>query len=59
VLAVTGPSGDSCDTDTLLKALENDLPRYMVPRKIVVCSELPRSGNGKFDRARLRRMVAA
>jgi acyl-CoA ligase (AMP-forming) (exosortase A-associated) len=59
VLAVTGPSAQSCDTDTLLKALENELPRYMVPRRVVVCEQLPRSGNGKFDRARLRRMVAA
>ena len=57
VLAVTGPAGGPCDTDTLLKALENDLPRYMVPHRVVVCSQLPRSGNGKFDRPRLRRMV--
>jgi acyl-CoA ligase (AMP-forming) (exosortase A-associated) len=59
VLAVTGPSGESCDTDTLLKALRNDLPRYMLPQRVVVCEQLPRSGNGKFDRARLRKMVAA
>ena len=57
VLAVTGPDGGGCDTETLLKALENDLPTYMVPHRVVVCSELPRSGNGKFDRVRLRRLV--
>ena len=59
VLAVTGPTGESCDTETLLKALDRDLPRYMVPRRVVVCSRLPRSGNGKFDRQELRRIVAA
>ena len=57
VLAVTGPDGGHCDTDTLVKALENDLPRYMVPHRVFVCTELPRSGNGKFDRTKLRRMV--
>ncbi|MEV7966984.1 acyl-CoA ligase (AMP-forming), exosortase A system-associated [Sphaerisporangium sp. NPDC088356] len=58
VLAVTGPTGEACDTGTLMKALERDLPRYMVPRRVVVYSQLPRSGNGKFDRGELRRMVA-
>jgi acyl-CoA ligase (AMP-forming) (exosortase A-associated) len=58
VLAVTGPAGGACDTETLLKALERDLPRYMVPRQVLVSAELPRSGNGKFDRAGLRRAVS-
>ncbi|MEU8265845.1 acyl-CoA ligase (AMP-forming), exosortase A system-associated [Sphaerisporangium sp. NPDC049002] len=57
VLAVTGPTGEACDTGTLMKALERDLPRYMIPRRVVVCSQIPRSGNGKFDRGELRRMV--
>ncbi len=57
VLAVTGPTGEACDTGTLMKALERDLPRYMVPRRVAVFSQLPRSGNGKFDRGELRRMV--
>ncbi|MEO3854109.1 acyl-CoA ligase (AMP-forming), exosortase A system-associated [Acrocarpospora sp. B8E8] len=41
--------------DELRAALERDLPRYMVPRRIVVATALPRSGNGKFDRAEIRR----
>ncbi|MFI7143991.1 acyl-CoA ligase (AMP-forming), exosortase A system-associated [Nonomuraea sp. NPDC050022] len=57
VLVVSGPSGASCDTETLVKALERDLPRYMVPRRVVVRDRLPRSGNGKFDRTELRRSV--
>jgi acyl-coenzyme A synthetase/AMP-(fatty) acid ligase len=57
VLAVTGRGGEPCDTGELLKTLERDLPRYMIPRQVMVCSRLPRSGNGKFDRNELRRMV--
>jgi acyl-CoA ligase (AMP-forming) (exosortase A-associated) len=57
VLVVSGPSGASCDTETLVKALERDLPRYMVPRRVLVRDRLPRSGNGKFDRTELRRAV--
>jgi acyl-CoA ligase (AMP-forming) (exosortase A-associated) len=57
VLVVSGPSGESCDTETLVKALERDLPRYMVPRRVMVRDRLPRSGNGKFDRTELRRAV--
>ncbi|MGC2964279.1 acyl-CoA ligase (AMP-forming), exosortase A system-associated [Paraburkholderia graminis] len=34
------------------------LPRYMVPRDIVTCAEIPRNPNGKFDRAALRARLA-
>jgi acyl-CoA ligase (AMP-forming) (exosortase A-associated) len=30
------------------------LPRYMVPHRIVVCQNIPRNPNGKFDRVALR-----
>jgi acyl-CoA ligase (AMP-forming) (exosortase A-associated) len=57
VLAVTGPAGDTCDTETLAKALRRDLPKYMRPKRIAVLPRLPRSANGKFDRVRLRNVV--
>ncbi|WP_030450102.1 AMP-binding protein [Herbidospora cretacea] len=41
--------------DELRRAMERDLPRYMVPRRFLLAAALPRSGNGKFDRAELRR----
>nr|WP_062330472.1 AMP-binding protein [Herbidospora sakaeratensis] len=41
--------------DELRRAMERDLPRYMVPRRFILAAALPRSGNGKFDRAELRR----
>ena len=53
VLAVTGEP----DPDTLRKTLERDLPRYMLPQRILLLSELPRSGNGKFDRGVLRQRL--
>lgn len=53
VLAVTGEP----DPAILRKTLERDLPRYMLPQQILLLSELPRSGNGKFDRGLLARRV--
>jgi acyl-CoA synthetase (AMP-forming)/AMP-acid ligase II len=53
ILAVTGGP----DLDSLRKALEHDLPRYMLPQRILTLEEIPRSGNGKFDRGALRRRV--
>jgi acyl-CoA synthetase (AMP-forming)/AMP-acid ligase II len=55
VLAV---SGADVDEATLLAALRRDLPSYMVPRRVVVRDELPRSPNGKYDRALLRKELA-
>jgi acyl-CoA ligase (AMP-forming) (exosortase A-associated) len=57
VLAVTGPGGGDCDTTLLAKTLGAELAKYMLPKRIVVLPELPRSPNGKFDRAELRRHI--
>lgn len=57
VLAVARPAGGDCDTTLLAKAIGAEVAKYMVPRRIVVLPELPRSPNGKFDRAELRRLV--
>ncbi|MBB5873475.1 acyl-CoA ligase (AMP-forming) (exosortase A-associated) [Allocatelliglobosispora scoriae] len=59
VLVVTGADGAVCDVETLRKLLDRDLPKYMLPQRIVVLDELPRGGTGKFDRPELRRRVAA
>jgi acyl-CoA synthetase (AMP-forming)/AMP-acid ligase II len=34
------------------------LPLYMLPRRVEVKPEIPRSPNGKFDRALLRQELA-
>jgi acyl-CoA ligase (AMP-forming) (exosortase A-associated) len=51
-------SGD-VDPEVLRATLAKQLPTYMVPRLVTVRDELPRSPNGKFDRALLRGELAA
>jgi acyl-CoA ligase (AMP-forming) (exosortase A-associated) len=58
VLAVS-PANGALDEDALLGRLRRELPAYMVPHRVVVLTALPRSPNDKFDRARLRRELAA
>ena len=41
------------DETALIAALKRKLPLYMVPSVVVVRDEIPRSPNGKFDRALL------
>ncbi len=42
------------DTDALLDRLEQRLPKYMVPRQVVVVEQFPLNDNGKVDRNALR-----
>jgi len=52
VLLVVSPA--AADVDKLLARMKKALPAYMLPRRVDVRPEIPRSPNGKFDRARLR-----
>jgi acyl-CoA ligase (AMP-forming) (exosortase A-associated) len=54
VLVVAAPEGAELDQDALLDRLRQDLPIYMLPKRIEVRPELPRSPNGKFDRNLIR-----
>jgi len=56
VLAVT-MRGPGRGGDELSRALAGQLPAYMRPQHIDVLPQLPRSPNGKFDRAGLRRAM--
>lgn len=56
ILAV---ANDASAESELRVALEQRLPRYMMPRRIAYLDRIPRSPNGKFDRAETRRMVTA
>jgi len=48
------PAGDGpLATDALRAACMQQLPRYMVPARLVAYSALPRSPNGKIDRRKL------
>ena len=54
VVLVATPSSEELDPAALLAALRRQLPLFMVPETVDVRAEIPRSPNGKFDRARLR-----
>jgi acyl-CoA ligase (AMP-forming) (exosortase A-associated) len=54
VLVVSPPSGAQVDADTLLAQMKKALPLYMLPRRVEVRPQIPRSPNGKFDRTLLR-----
>ncbi|MCP3760517.1 acyl-CoA ligase (AMP-forming), exosortase A system-associated [Streptomyces sp. TBY4] len=46
-----------CDPEVLRKALAQELPPYMLPRRTVALPSLPLSPNGKFDRVAVRQEV--
>jgi acyl-CoA ligase (AMP-forming) (exosortase A-associated) len=58
VLLVVAPAAGGFDTDALLEEMKSRLPLYMVPSSVVVREAIPRSPNGKFDRALLRKELA-
>lgn len=58
VLVASAPDGGALDPAALLTHMRRELPRYMIPAEILVRERLPRSPNGKYDRARLAREVA-
>lgn len=58
VLLVVAPTAEDFADDALLNAMRSALPQYMVPGSVVVRAEIPRSPNGKFDRAALREELA-
>src|SRR5262249_30229045 len=53
VAYLTLKSNIGIDEQGLREHLQQLLPAYMVPGQIVIVSSLPRSTNGKIDRARL------
>jgi acyl-CoA ligase (AMP-forming) (exosortase A-associated) len=59
VLAVSPANGHDLLPETLLSELKEQLPLYMVPKRIVVRPTLPRSPNDKFDRNLLRQELTA
>ena len=60
ILLIASPAGPGgLDEGALIAAMKRKLPLYMVPSAVVVRDEIPRSPNGKFDRARLRKELAS
>jgi acyl-CoA ligase (AMP-forming) (exosortase A-associated) len=58
VLLVSPLQGKTIDATVLLAEMKKQLPNYMLPERIIVRSELPRSPNGKFDRNLLKQEIA-
>ena len=58
VLVVSPTSGTTVDVDSLLARMRQALPLYMLPQRVEVKLRIPRSPNGKFDRALLRKELA-
>ncbi len=59
IVLVATPTAGSLDIADLTAALRERLPLYMVPSRVEVRQELPRSPNGKFDRAIIKAEVLA
>ena len=58
IVLLVGPAEDGpVDTSALLRALKQSVPLYMVPSAVVALPSIPRSPNGKFDRALLRQQL--
>jgi acyl-CoA ligase (AMP-forming) (exosortase A-associated) len=59
LIAVSPAEGaPAVDEAALLAELKRQLPLYMLPKRVVVRPELPRTPNGKFDRNRLRQELS-
>jgi acyl-CoA ligase (AMP-forming) (exosortase A-associated) len=50
VLHVVPLDPDTFDADTLLDVCRDQMPRYMVPRRVVTSAAFPRTASGKIDR---------
>ena len=59
VLFVSPTEGQQIDSRALLSEFTNQVPLYMVPKRIIVRPSLPRSPNGKFDRNLLKTELAS
>jgi acyl-CoA ligase (AMP-forming) (exosortase A-associated) len=55
VLVVSPASGMTIDSNSLLARMRPALPQYMLPQRVEIKAEIPRSPNGKLDRALLRK----
>ena len=54
IALVVTSAAEQLSADDVIVALRRDLPLYMVPATVDVRDEIPRSPNGKFDRALVR-----
>lgn len=53
IILLVDPANDDVDVAALLDLCRKEMPTYMVPEHIELCSDLPRNPNGKIDRAKM------
>ena len=58
LFATAGP-GTGVTPDEVLAVCRRHLPKYMVPRSVLIVDALPVNANGKVAKLRLREMAAA
>ncbi|WP_425476114.1 amino acid adenylation domain-containing protein [Gordonia oleivorans] len=46
-------AGDDLDVDALIQVCRRELPRHMVPARLIVVDEIPRTTSGKIDESAL------
>lgn len=59
VSAATDRLDEPALKDGVVRHFRTMAPSYMLPERIVLATELPRSPNGKFDRGRCCEMLSA
>ncbi|WP_153503483.1 acyl-CoA ligase (AMP-forming), exosortase A system-associated [Cumulibacter manganitolerans] len=59
IVLVVAAAGAGLETDAVITAMRKQLPLYMVPSRVEVRGDLPRSPNGKFDRALIKSEVTS
>jgi len=59
IVLVVAPTADGLDEKALVAALRSLVPAYMLPSRVDIRDELPRSPNGKFDRPLIASEVSA
>ena len=52
-------SGEKMEKRDMLRLLDNRIPKYMLPNRVIHMDELPHNANGKIDRKKLMEMVTA
>ncbi len=57
IAVVATPAQPPLEVDDVIAAMRRQLPLYMVPSIVDLRDEIPRSPNGKFDRALLREQL--
>lgn len=53
IILLVDPANNEVDVAALLDLCRKEMPTYMVPEHIELCSDLPRNPNGKIDRAKM------